>query len=76
LSLTPLLLGVISVAPPSEKPSAIAPSTAPANASPEDCASILVTETCSARSRTLSGGICTVWVSVGDVLPTKPAEPP
>jgi hypothetical protein len=71
-----LPLGVINAPPPSENPSAIAPATAPANASPEACASTLVTATCRARSRTLSAGICTVCVSADDVLAAEPAEPP
>src|SRR6202022_779458 len=71
----PLPLGEINVPPPSANPSAIASSTAPANAAPDASDSTLVTAPCRARSRTLSGGICTVCVSAGDVLTAKPEVP-
>src|SRR5258708_33347069 len=52
----------------SENAADIAPSTAPAIAWPELCASILLPSICSARSFTLSTGGPTVWVRTPDVL--------
>src|SRR5215471_20042802 len=71
LKRTPAPFGMIGTRLQSEKPSAIAPSTAPANAAPEVSASILVTIFSSECRWSLSPGTLTVTEAVA-VLPVPP----
>src|SRR5262245_32673031 len=74
LASSPVWRGRVAIkAPPaSERPLAIAPATVPSKAAPEAGASTLLTTTCSARSRTLLGGICPVCVSAVTLRARRP----